>query len=197
MIWKTWLTGKKEWVCAVCAPFSCIHAAWVVYSLRKLRERSYSHGFSHSVSVYHLLSTRNIAIPNSTIRISIMDFCQEKCLCKPFCCHINNTDKQVWLHLLTRSVQFVSDISDIFVSKQTEMHMFLNIIMGFSGFFCQDLHIYVFYMYHLILPLTFQLSGQFPSNVMRGSTQILLEGCKNYGAIKRERERDCTNSIHW
>lgn len=126
--------GKKEWVCAVCAPFSCIHAVRVVYSLRKLRERSCSHGFSHSVSVYHLLSTSKIAIPNSTIRISIMDFCQEKCLCKPFCCRINNTDKPVWLHLLTRSTQFVSDIYDISVSKQAEMRMFLNTIMGFSVF---------------------------------------------------------------
>lgn len=86
---------KKEWVCVVCAPFSCIHAARVVYSLRKLKERSCSHGFSHSGSSHHLLSTRNIAIPHSTIGISIMDFCQEKCLCKPFCCRISNTDKQV------------------------------------------------------------------------------------------------------
>lgn len=80
MIWKTWLMGKKECVCAGFAPFSCIHAARVVYSLRKLRERSCSHGYSHSGSVCHLLSTRNITISNSTIGVSIMDFHQEKCL---------------------------------------------------------------------------------------------------------------------
>lgn len=115
MIWKTWLTRKKEWVFAVCAPFSCIHAARVVYSLRKLRERSFSHGLCHSGSVYHLLSTRNIAILNSTIGISIMDFCQEKCLCKPFCCHINNSDKQVWLHVFWQEVYDLSVIFLIFL----------------------------------------------------------------------------------
>lgn len=32
-------------------PFSCMYEAREVYSLRKLRERSYSHGFSYAGSV--------------------------------------------------------------------------------------------------------------------------------------------------
>lgn len=52
--------------------------------------------------------------------------------------------------------------------------MFLNIAMGFLVF-CLDLHAYVFYTYQLILPLTFELSGQFPSNVTRSRTTELLK----------------------
>lgn len=64
--------------------------------------------------------------------------------------------------------------------------MFLNIVMGFLVF-CLDLHAYVFYTYQLILPLTFELSGQFPSNVTRSRTTELLK--------ERERETLQTYSL--
>lgn len=104
MIRKTWCTRRKEWVCAVCVPSSCIDEASEIYSLRKLRERSCSHGFL-TLEVFIVSSVLEILLtPNSTVGISIMDFHEEKWFWNSFCFHISNTGKQVWLHVFQQEV---------------------------------------------------------------------------------------------
>lgn len=96
IMWKTWGTRRKEWVCPGFALFTCIHEAREVYSRRALRERSRSHGFCHSGSEWHLLQRRNFANSQQHCRNFHNGFPWAKMSLSCSC--ISSTDRQVWLH---------------------------------------------------------------------------------------------------
>lgn len=76
--------------------------------LKKTKGKVMFTWLSHSGGVYCPSVLEILLTPNSTVGISIMDFREEKWFWNSFCCHISNTDKQVWLHVVQQEVYNLS-----------------------------------------------------------------------------------------